>query len=307
MGATDSMAPSFAKFVETVCERSPLQKKAVKSFLRSTDDMFWQRAEYFSQRMLSVMKRQHIEIDYVVDAYLKMCTDILKEQIKFKRTGKYSCGSAEQANLSVYSSEKEMQSYMYGLALSQFLWPNHYGMYDFFIGESKKLPQVKSYLEVGPGHGLYLVESIRNFPEASFLAVDISPISTKISEAIVRGFVGSGKCTFEVKDVNHVDHGKYDYVVMCEVLEHLDDPKSAMIRIHDLLTEQGHLFITTCANCPAIDHVYLFRSVDEIRREIQEAGFHIVSDLPLPVDELPESEWAEQQAEINYAAMLKRD
>ena len=31
----------------------------------------------------------------------------------------------------VYDNVSEMKSYVYGIALSQFLWPTHYSMYSF--------------------------------------------------------------------------------------------------------------------------------------------------------------------------------
>jgi len=299
-------SPNFSQFVSIIYKKAPLQRKAVQSFLENQDSVFWQRAEHFAEKIISLLEKQNLSIEYVVDSYLNMCWDMLIEQIKFRKTGRYSFQTAAQAEAHVYSSEKEMASYMYGLALSYFLWPNHYSMYDFFISESKKIENVESYMEIGPGHGLFLVASIYNFPDAKFEAIDISPISKRISGAIVTHFTESSKCDFQVKDVNHIQSGKYDYIVMCEVLEHLDDPLSVMKKFRSLLSESGRFFITTCANCPAIDHVYLYDSVDHIRREIKEAGFEILTDLPLSVGDFPESEWYEKKVEINYAAMLMK-
>jgi len=251
------------------------------------------------------MDIQGLSIEYVADSYLAMCKSMIVEQIKFKKTGKYRCENASVAYANTYSSEKEMASYMYGLALSYFLWPNHYLMYDFFISESKKLQDIDAYLEIGPGHGLFLVESVKRFPHAKFEAIDISPISKSISEAIVKHFTGTDKCRFQLLDVNHLKSGKCDYIVMNEVLEHLDDPCSVLVKLRSLLSERGRLFITTCANCPAVDHVYQYHSVEHMRTEIREAGFETVSDLPLPVEDVPESQWAELNIEVNYAAMLK--
>jgi SAM-dependent methyltransferase len=298
--------PVFDNFVQNIFIKSPMQKKYILKHLEKADNLFWQRAEEFANGLMKYLREEGISLDDCVDAYLMMCGKMLAEQIKFRRTGKYSCESADQANKHVYSAEKEMASYVLGLSMSQFLWPNHYSLYDFFIRESKKIPKVESYLEIGPGHGLYLAESILNFSEASFRAVDISPISKRISERLVRHFTGSDKCVFEVKDVTVLEGEKYEYIVMCEVLEHLDDPASMMTKIHNLLHEGGHAFVTTCANCPAVDHVYLFGSIDEIRQLVQQAGFEILSELSLPVEQLPESQWTEKQVEVNYGAMLKR-
>lgn len=301
----DQESTAFCQFIDTICEKHSLQKKALKLFLKRQDRVFWERAEDFAREMLGLIDIQGLSIEYVADSYLVMCKSMIIEQIKFKKTGKYPCENASVAYANTYSSEKEMASYMYGLALSYFLWPNHYLMYDFFISESKKLQDINTYLEIGPGHGLFLVESIKNFPHAKFEAIDISPISKNISETIVKHFTRTVKCKFQILDVNHLESGKYDYIVMCEVLEHLDDPVSILIKLKSLLSEQGRLFITTCANCPAVDHVYQYHNVEHIRTEIREAGFKIVSELPLPVGDFPESQWAEQNIEVNYAAMLK--
>lgn len=300
------MARDFAKFVSLISKKNPLQKKALESFLKDRDDLFWQRAEYFAGNMLSLCKKEGIAIEYIADSYLKMCKDMLTEQVRFQRTGKYLYEKAAEAHKNVNLSEQYMSSYMYGLAFSQFLWPNHYSMFNFFIDESSKLKGVNNYLEVGPGHGVYLVESLKLFPRANFTVIDISPISIRITEKIVEQFQPGSQLNFIVKDINDFSGEKYDYIVMCEVLEHLDSPQHVLLKLHDLLSPNGRLFITTCANCPAIDHVYLYENVSCIRREIRESGFDVVSDLPLAVGDFPKEVWDRSKVEINYAAMLKR-
>jgi 2-polyprenyl-3-methyl-5-hydroxy-6-metoxy-1,4-benzoquinol methylase len=59
---------------------------------------------------------------------------------------------------------------------------------------------------------------------------------------------------------------------MGEVLEHVEDPRQLLRRAASFVRSGGRLFVTTCANCPAIDHVYLFKSVQEIRDLIASAG-----------------------------------
>lgn len=298
-------APDFFLFVSLIYQKNPLQKKALQSFFRNCNDVFFKRAQWFAERILTFLKSQNLQIDYVVDVYLEMCRNMLIEQIKFKKTGKYSCQSSAQAHTDLYLSEAKMASYMYGLSLSQFLWPNHYLMYDFFIQESRKIPNIRSYLEIGPGHGLYLIKSILNFPQARFTAIDISPISNRISEMLVKHFTGYSFCDFQVQDVQDFEGGNFNYIVMCEVLEHLDDPLPILERIHGMLANEGRLFITTCANCPAIDHVYLYDSVAHIRQQLKRSGYEILADMPLAVGDYDEHEWEEKKVEINYAAMLK--
>ena len=77
-----------------------------------------------------------------------------------------------------------------------------------------------------------------------------------------------------------------------------------MLEVKNLMAEGGRLFITTCANAPAIDHVYLYDSVEHIQREIREAGFSIISEVALPVGNFSREEWARRKVEVNYGAML---
>ncbi|MDD2542755.1 MAG: class I SAM-dependent methyltransferase [Desulfuromonadaceae bacterium] len=193
---------------------------------------------------------------------------------------------------------------MYGLFLSYFLWPNHYAILDFFIQKSRNIKSIKNYLEIGPGHGLYLSQARRLFSEAQFTALDISPTSLEISKDIYIFFTDTGSCDFVIGDLYNVKSRDYDYIVMCEVLEHLDDPVSALKQVRSLLVSDGYVFVTTCANCPAIDHVYHYKSVEHIREQIMTCGFKILSDLALSVDKIPPEKWTAKQAEINYAALL---
>jgi len=64
--------------------------------------------------------------------------------------------------------------------------------------------------------------------------------------------------------------------------------------------------VTTCANAPAVDHVYLYDSVEHIRTQIRECGFQIDSDIALSVDGSSEDQWVKGKTEINYAAYLSK-
>lgn len=293
-------------FVDLVSSRSPLQKKAIRAFLSGQGEAYWLSAEQFAKGLLEFLVGKGIEPGFVADAYLKMCKDMLSQQIAFKRTGTYSCSHSSDAYNQVYSSEEEMSSYMYGLALSQYLWPNHYALFRYFQDACSGLKGVRRYLEIGPGHGLYLIEAMRLFPDAQFSAVDISPVSLRISQELVSHFAQGRACSFRVQDAREVNDETYDFISMCEVLEHLDETLPLLKKLHGMTAAGGRVFITTCANCPAIDHTYLYDSVGHIRRELQSAGFQILQDLPLAVGDIPEDQWEAQRVEVNYAALLAR-
>ncbi len=117
--------------LEQIYLKSPLQKKKLQKHLSTQDEFFFESAEVFVKEYSSYLESQNIPFEYAVDAYLKMCKDMIKSQIFFMKTGKYPMESAEQAYEQIYNDEKEMTSYMIGLALSQFLWSTHFQMYQF--------------------------------------------------------------------------------------------------------------------------------------------------------------------------------
>ncbi|MHC1791948.1 class I SAM-dependent methyltransferase [Solidesulfovibrio sp.] len=294
------------KFVELIATRNPLQKKAMNSFLSDQDEDFWSSAEQFSKGLLEVLAKKGIDPSYIADSYVKMCRNMLSQQVAFKRSGSYTCAHPEDAYESVYSSESEMSSYMYGLALSQFLWANHYALFRFYKDICSRSPSIRNYLEIGPGHGLFLIEAMRLLPDARFTAIDISPVSLRISQEFVGHFAQGRECVFRVQDARSIAAEQYDFISMCEVLEHLDETMPMLRKLHRMTAPGGRVFITTCANCPAIDHTYLYDSVGHIQRELNDAGFVILEDLPLAVGDVPEYLWETRREEINYAAWLAR-
>jgi 2-polyprenyl-3-methyl-5-hydroxy-6-metoxy-1,4-benzoquinol methylase len=68
---------------------------------------------------------------------------------------------------------------------------------------------------------------------------------------------------------------KFDCITFSEVLEHLEDPKGALVKLRSLLKPTGRLFINVPINSPAPDHLYLLRSPEEATDAIQNAGFEI--------------------------------
>jgi 2-polyprenyl-3-methyl-5-hydroxy-6-metoxy-1,4-benzoquinol methylase len=71
----------------------------------------------------------------------------------------------------------------------------------------------------------------------------------------------------------------YDFITMGEVLEHVEQPLSLLRRLHQLLSPDGHAYITTPANAPTRDHIYLFNNATEIREMFAAAGFVIENEV----------------------------
>jgi len=247
-----------------------------------------------------------------VEAYQKLCNDMMKCQIFFMKTGKYSMISADasEANKNIYENESVMKLYMIGLALSQFLWSSHYDMYTCLIQSIKQNSKdIKSYLEIGPGHGLFMNKAIELIDgKSTITAVDISSTSIAITKSILNYLKpGSQNIIYHTIDMLKLNlDEKYDYITMGEVLEHVNFPETLLLKLRDLLNDNGRAFVSTCVNCPAIDHVYHFKTIGEIREMFSKCGLGIIEERVLPVEDLPFEEIMERKITVNYCAILKK-
>ena len=266
--------------LDTIYNKSPLQRKKIEKFLNSKDESFKQEFEGFLADYIGYLDTNNMTIVYGVDSYLEMVSDMFKSQIKFMRTGRYPTSNVAEAIDDVYNDEKKMLSYMIGLALSQYLWSTHYEMFNHLkesILESKS--NISKYLEIGPGHGLFLKSAIDILDkDISITAVDISQTSLNVSKSIINYFHPLKNITYINADMLNLDINlKYDFIVMGEVIEHVEDPKNLLVKISKLLNKNYKSFFSTCVNCPMIDHIYHFQSVDAIRSMFENCGLVIES------------------------------
>lgn len=300
--------PELTKIVDLVARENPLQRKRIAAFLARQDTAYFLFAEQLSRTLNQTLLAEESDRVQAARAYNKMCKDFLYEQIRFKKTGVYRLAEATEAATHVYQNLSVMRYYMVGLLLSYMFWPNHYELFRFFR-ENLPLAGIARYLEVGIGHGLFTTEVLRRYHDVDATLVDISATSIAVARETLRTFgVDVSGVRIIEDDYLRVDLGPdtFDFIVMGEVLEHVDDAPAFLRRTRDVLAPAGRIYMTTCANCPAIDHVYHFHNVCEIRTHIRDAGLEIVSERALPADTVPEDRWEAELTTINYAAVLRR-
>ncbi len=251
-----------------------------------------------------------LDMGYLVKSYNTIVNDAIKEQIYFLRHGTYRYSSfCDTFNL-VYNNKEYMTRYMYGLALTAFAWPNHTQMHEFF---SQALPKDKagSYLEVGPGHGYYFMEAIRLSSYTRFKGVDVSEASIELTQRIVNYHLESQDAEIELvlEDfLSFDDEGeRYNAIVMGEVLEHVENPLVFLQRIRALSHPDTFIYVTTCVNAPAIDHIYLYNTTDEVEDMIHEAGLRIEDKLYAPYFGMTLEECKQRRLAINVAYVLRMD
>ena len=299
------MESKLEYIVKSISRQNAIHSKKIKKNMKKFDEDYFSRANTFLDKYSVLLEEEDKNLDYAVDCYLQMIADMYFESVQFMQTGKYSSTSFEEVNQRVYNNSNIMEYYMHGLVLSQFLWTHHYDILLYFNKIiSKNAKSIKSYLEIGGGHGLYISEAIEIIGnQTNYDLADISPSSLELSKKMI----SNNKVNYHLTDIfEYFPEKKYDFITMGEVLEHVEDPIKLLQKLHALLDDNGKAFITTPTNAPTIDHIYLFKNVEDIRKVIEAAGFKIDEEKCVYSEDLPKELLEKYKISMMYIGVLSK-
>ena len=295
------------EFEAEVVSSNPMHAKFIRSSLKSLRSA---DAEDLNE-YLSFCLACDMTLERVADCYNTIVTDTQTEQMHFMRNKKYRYSTFDEVAGHVYFDADYMQKYMCGLAVTSFLWPNHNAMHQFFL-DSFPSDVGGIYLEVGPGHGYYFMKAALLGQFDRLVGIDISPESVRMTGEILDYFGIKKQYNDRVQliEANFLNHDMSDenfsVIVMGEVLEHVEKPEEFLSRLRDLCGAKTRLYLTTCANAPAVDHIYLFESVNHVESMIQAAGLKIDESLHVPYTGKTLEECMDQRLAVNVAYFLSR-
>lgn len=296
--------PRVQAVLERIVEKNELQRSLVTTSLNllTADEV-----EAFARYVDYLVEVERIDIDDIAHHYDTIVKVIFREQMFFKRHGRYRHSKYEEVSSAVYLNDDYMKSYMYGLAITTFLWPQHIAIKRWF---EDRIPKQRRghYLEVGPGHGYYFMKAQQLTEFKTFTGIDISPASVEITKRIIKsGYFGN----FRHYDVLLGDFlvrqfdVSFEAVVMAEVLEHVEQPEAFVGRIKRLSTATAFIYVTTVVNAAAVDHITLFRTMGDVERCVERGGLRI-KDLLLvgSTDAMSLDEQLNAQLPVNVAMVL---
>ena len=243
-----------------------------------------------------------------VEKYVARAGRLRRLQSEFEKTGRYIAASSKQV--------QPIDGEQYKLALLiSFICTSH--RFDIlrslvsFLRMRCRAP--RELLSVGYGTGYELKLAFDEAPGWRIAAFDSSPDSYEYASELLRFFGHPMDClhqdvfSFECRDGVVADRESFGKVILCELLEHLDDPKAALRAMRNVLHPEGLLFCTMAVNIAQEDHVYVYRSAEYARTQVLECGFEIVQEILAPVVILPfsESKRAELFKKGNYICIAR--
>jgi 2-polyprenyl-3-methyl-5-hydroxy-6-metoxy-1,4-benzoquinol methylase len=275
--------PNLSAVVDEVLRVWPEHQRYCETRFKADKEDFLARTEEFSA--LACVNMGDDLTRYVED-YRWMCERFLEEEIHFQRTGEYRLSTFQAAFDEVYSDLEYMSRYVRGILISQIIWDPHARAFDAFRQAFlPTIPEGGRYLEVGPGHGLFLYFASREPKLASLEAWDVSDASIAETHSALHRLGVEREISIVQQDVLKAParHNEFDAAVISEVLEHLERPDLALQSLNAALKPGGRIFINAPINSPAPDHIYLWRSIEEFHSFVEAQGFSIDAAFNLPV------------------------
>ena len=74
---------NFKSIVDSIITKSHLQKKRILKFHKTRDDSYFIKAEEFAKNFKLYLKHENIDFKYATDAYLKLCSNMIINQLRY--------------------------------------------------------------------------------------------------------------------------------------------------------------------------------------------------------------------------------
>lgn len=276
-----TLSPCIKKFYDSQLNAFPRHKAFLDKMLSAYTDGELAKLDELARTLMMIVGP---DIDAYCQCYRWFAREILKETMYFQENGEYRYSSATEVFKDIYSDSAYMSKYNKGLLLSNLWWKNHFDCLSFYREEF--VPVISSshrHLEIGPGHGIYLLYALKAHSSLKAEAWDLSSESLKKTAQclLLSGFQDSVR--LGIKDLFLAEQsGIYGSIVISEVLEHIDRPADALSIIHRLLKPRGRLFVNMPINSPAIDHVFNLPHPDDVPKLIEDKGFYVEKKQYIP-------------------------
>jgi 2-polyprenyl-3-methyl-5-hydroxy-6-metoxy-1,4-benzoquinol methylase len=272
------------RIVSVVLGVWPNHAQYLEASLASEDSCPLERLEEVAQRIIKL--GEDCLVEWAED-YKWLCGKFKEEQLFFFRHRRYRLSSLAEAIEQVYNNESFMSRYMNAVLYTQLFWKNHALSMDLFRNRFLQgCPEGYDYLEVGPGHGLFMSFVAKDPRCASMVGWDLSQSSLEDTREALQKMLSDDKERPQLvqRDIVAATEGtpQFDCIMCSEVLEHTEQPKVALTNMRNVLRGNGQIYLNIPVNSPAPDHIFHWKHPEEVFELVQEAGLDVEYRLELP-------------------------
>ncbi len=261
-----------------VRERHPRSIRGLEEAREVHKDRFDSIAERFLGWLAGARGEEGVPA--AVDAYVRFSSGVNFAQARYEADGHYESKTYEECYRSLYNQKDEMDDYLWGIYLTNFLWAHHMELSLFFKDRFlAKLAPTTRFVELAPGHGGWGTWALDELREAQLEGYDISPSSIVIARAISTAAGVGDRAQYLEKsalDLDELEPGRADACICSFVVEHLEKPTQLFSAISHLLKPGGRAFVTGALTAAQVDHIYEFREESELIRLGEENGLRLL-------------------------------
>lgn len=245
---------------------------SVQDLQQRFGDVYVANAEFILGKLQEFAALQGHCLAKVLRVYTRHVAQVVEERQFYQQTGLYRSAPGSSAPMGSTEGLQPDLAYLYVLTLSTVLNHSRYEVFRHFRQTVPAwLEPSGPLLEIGGGNCLDAL-FLSNFgPLDSY---EINPLSLVWHQLL--GLEGRVDLRTELYDFGH--SGKYAFVSMIELLEHIQDPGEYLAGAHRVLRDDGCAYLTFAVRMPQFDHFYEFVSVEQCRSLISDHGFHIVEE-----------------------------
>ncbi len=109
------------KLLDILFQLDPLQTNGLKNSLTKITKNEIEELENY----LIFAINKNLTLEYLARSYQLIVLDFIKESLYFKEHKKYRHSKLKEVSNHVYFDKEYMSSYMHGVFISLFFWPNH--------------------------------------------------------------------------------------------------------------------------------------------------------------------------------------
>ncbi|MDO8521036.1 MAG: class I SAM-dependent methyltransferase [bacterium] len=306
---TEEIKNSYPLFYQT---SAYLQEKAF--FYRDVFDhpFDFEFAEKMCADAYRISRSDWGEYKKKLDDLLRLSLEFLTLQTELEKNGRYRYSTFAEVEREVFKKDREGGrggvDYLWGLYFTEVFWATHHRLFQFYRREFvNKCGEVGTCLDIPVGTGIFLSHFLTTNSEWKGIGIDLSSQAITAARELFLVNGQSERVSLVKEDVyEYAFAGQFERIICVEFLEHVEDPLRVLAKLNDMLKMNGRIFLATVAWAAAIDHIYLYKSADEVRYHIARSGFDIEQEYVQNIFPKDAGRLSAHKTALNFAAILKK-